>query len=71
VSGYIEFINPLGTSRNKIFNWLVTVHNPSTQPFMNIGGGQRLSTGDVDAIRLLASSGNISGTVKIYGLRAS
>jgi hypothetical protein len=71
VSGKIYLINPLGTARNKVFDWRIATHNPSTVPFINLGGGQRLSTGDVTALRLLASSGNISGIVKISGKRAS
>jgi hypothetical protein len=71
VSGRIMLINPLGTARNKILNWEISVHNPSTQPFTNFGGGQRLSTGDVTALQFKASLGNISGIVKISGKRAA
>jgi hypothetical protein len=34
-----------------------------------VGGGARMATADVDAIRFLASSGNHSGTYRLYGIR--
>ena len=33
-----------------------------------VGGGVRLSAADVDALRIIMSTGNISGTFKLYGV---
>jgi hypothetical protein len=72
LSGRLTLRSPLGTARNKQVTWEITIQNTSTAGFMNIGGGQRLSTGDVTAVRFMFSSGNItSGKIRLYGMKAS
>lgn len=67
----ILIFNPAGTSYTYIkTHGLLT--NASGAPFSVEGGGLRLSAADVDAIRVLSSSGNIaSGEFRLYGLRGA
>jgi len=69
LSGVIRFFNPAGTAAKKIFDFNMS-HLDSTNSIRVMhGAGVRLSTGDVDAVRLVMSSGNItSGEFKLYGI---
>ncbi len=74
VSGVIRIFNPAGTTHNKRASWNLSYSNSTTRGNMAtaVGAGQRVSTADVDALRLLASTGNIeSGIVKVYGVKKS
>ncbi len=67
----IMLFNPLGTNETKVV-WEGVVVNSSTLGQAITGSGVRLSAANVDAIRFLFSSGNISvGTLKVYGIKAS
>lgn len=69
-SGTITIHNPSGARNCRIDYMGVTKTSTADYYFTN-GGGARLATADVDAIRFLCSSGNIaSGTFTLYGVRA-
>ena len=69
ISGTVEMRNPQGTARNKGITFINHFTNSSGTEGCVYGGGARLSTGDVDAVRFLFSSGNItSGTIRMYGI---
>ena len=71
ISFILTLINPLGTSRNKHIEWSGSFHGITTQLIGFRGMGSRLSTADIDAVRFLMSSGNItSGEIDMYGWRA-
>jgi hypothetical protein len=71
LSGIIYMFNPAGTDR------FLTKHDiamvpPDGVPWFGNGGGMRAANADVDAIRFLYSTGNISsGTFTLYGLKDS
>jgi len=72
ISGIVDFINPLGTTRKKVFHYKMNFENVSGDPCMTDGDGVRNSTADIDAFRIKFSSGNItSGKGRLYGLKAS
>lgn len=60
--------NPLGTVHYKAFSATVTYRS---QALSNLGGsvvfGQYQNTAAVDALEFKSSSGNITGTIRIYG----
>ena len=63
--------NPSDTNYTNIHGTAMITQNDG-DVYMNHFAGQRISGADVDAIRFLMSSGNIStGTFKLYGLTAS
>ena len=64
--------NPLGTAVYKKIRWHADYLQPSGQMTTCMGSGCRVATADVDAIRFLMSSGNItSGKFRLYGVKAS
>jgi len=68
INGRIWFFNPLGTATQKIFHMNIQVNADNIVR----GAGIRLSTADVDAVRLLTNTGNFtSGTVRLYGMVTS
>ena len=71
LSGRITIYNPAGTSVNKLFDFDVSYMTAAgSGAIARISGtGTRLATADIDAVRFLFSSGNItSGTFKLYGV---
>lgn len=69
--GTIRIYNPLGTTHNKIVVFDGTYSRNGSSTYVQVhGGGQRLATADVDALRLFFDSGNVaSGLFKLYGVR--
>lgn len=64
--------NPLGTTVYKKIRWQADFMNPSAQMASSHGSGCRAATADVDAVRFLMSSGNItSGKFRLYGIQAT
>jgi hypothetical protein len=70
ISGTMYLYNLDNTARNKIFTYDVG-YQASGGDYVRVSGmGVRASTGDIDAIRFLMSSGNIaSGTFKLFGIK--
>lgn len=69
LNGWIDVIAPHLTNQTTI-QWYLSFETPGGELNMAIGAAKRLSSADVDAWRLLFSSGNIeSGTITTYGLK--
>jgi hypothetical protein len=70
VSGTITIHNPQGTTGTHI-TWENTIYSATPTFFTTRGGAFRDASADVDAIRIIMSSGNISsGTFTLYGRAA-
>jgi len=69
----IDIYNPAGTAVNKHFSFRGSQNESSTgELYLFYGAGSRLSTADIDALRIIQSSGNItSGKFKLYGVKKS
>lgn len=70
-SAVVRFFNPAGTAAKTRFQWLGASNEDSTLGGMSIvhGAGSRGTTEDIDGIRFMFSTGNItSGKFKLYGL---
>jgi hypothetical protein len=68
ISGSI-WIDAVGSaSRLPSFSWNVSVVNPSTAHLAVSGSGVRLTTAAINAVQLLMSAGNLTGTVRVYGI---
>lgn len=71
-TGIIKLCSPYNTTRYKTI-----LHSGAYQGSIHVlntvfGAGQRLATADIDAIRFLFSTGNISsGEFKLYGIKKS
>lgn len=72
LSGHVTIFNPSASNYTKAV-WDVAYMNSSSAALKTVsGGGYRVSTTAVDAIRFIMSSGNIaSGTFVLYGLKAA
>ncbi len=70
VDFYCIFYNPASTTRFKSCIFMSDGLDGSTVHKFNYGGGTRLSTSAVIGLRFLTSSGNISGTISLYGVPA-
>jgi hypothetical protein len=69
VSGIVRFFYPSNTTTPKHFLWAVTTGTGTAIESVN-GAGNRSSTADIDAIRFMFSTGNItSGQFKLYGVK--
>lgn len=70
-SGYVNIYRPSDANNCKL--WYAGTYRSGTGLATKIDGhGERLTAADVDAVRILFSSGNIaSGSVYLYGLRAT
>lgn len=69
ISGYVYINDPSNTDGYPMFNWDLGLLNASSAYFRVYGGGTYNTSGAVDRIRFLFSSGNIaSGTFKLYGI---
>lgn len=68
ISGFI-FLGFRGSaSMYPQWNWLITQSNTTTVLRSLMGSGWRASAAAIDAVQLLFSTGNLTGTVRIYGL---
>lgn len=66
----INIFNPAGTAANKIIGALAFQYDAVA--YVSITTGVRLATADVDAIRFIMASGNItSGEFRLYGVKTS
>ena len=72
VQGSITIVNPAVSGVYKRISSTVG-YRAGTGPFVESegGGGNFATSGQVNALRLLASTGTMSSTVKLYGWRAS
>lgn len=68
VSGNIILINAGSLSDRSRILTQVGWENTATVSFRVNGGGRRLASQDTDAVRFLFSSGNISGTIRMFGI---
>jgi hypothetical protein len=70
VSGIVNLLSPtssVGFARN---TWDLIFATDAGLLRHSIGGGQRLASTDIDAVRFLFSSGNISsGVIQMFGIR--
>jgi len=69
LSGNLTIYNPLDTQWTK-FNFNFTYLDLSGDSNSLTGGGARLSTADVDALRIFMATGTINGLFKLYGFKA-
>lgn len=70
--GIIRFSSPAGTSQQKFFTYEFGYKNTSGV-LIRVGGSgiYKGTTNAINAIRILASSGNMTGTFKLYGIKSS
>ena len=68
--GAFEFtvFNPSSSSHFKHYHSLGTTRNADAAVQFFESGGIYEATSDIDAFRIFQSSGNISGTFKLYGI---
>jgi len=73
VDGILYIVNPAGTSNLTYVNFHGRRESTSGTPYSRITmGGSYLTAEANDAIRFIFASGNIaSGTIKLYGIKAS
>jgi hypothetical protein len=70
LNGQLTLMNPSGTAYHKLVISEVVYINDAGVMISGRTAGRRASTADVDAIRLMMSSGNIAtGTFALYGIR--
>lgn len=70
IDGIVWLINPLNATGRKIISWDIHYQNQLGNTQAIKGTGQRAATSNIDAIRFLMSSGNItSGSINMYGMR--
>lgn len=71
VSGVIKLFSPSNATANKTLGWSAFLPGTTASNVEAISGtGVRLATADIDAIRFMFSSGNItSGEFRLYGVR--
>jgi len=70
VSGDFKFINPGSTTFYKALNFhLSMIHSTSDYLYNMMGTAKYYSTTAVNAFQFLMSSGNITGTVRVYGIK--
>jgi hypothetical protein len=70
-SGSFRLVNPLGTTHHKMVHGKALNNSTSNAGLLMVQdmAGARVSTADVDALRFMMASGNItSGVVRIYGI---
>jgi hypothetical protein len=72
LQGIVTLINPLGTTIKKGINFETTFINETAVSYMTKGAGYSPSTSDVDAVRFIMDSGNItSGKIIMCGYKNS
>ncbi len=69
VYGHLVIFNPSASEYTKVVGQ-ISYQDNDLDPVAFSAGGVRLSAADVDAIQILMDSGNLSGTFKLYGLKA-
>ena len=70
VDGALYFGNPATAAKFKVHGHLTFIKSDSS--ITNVSpSGARVATTDVDAIRFLMASGNVSGTFTLYGLKSA
>lgn len=68
LSGTLNIFNPANATVYTQVGGQMTFLNASTLISVNDISGVRLTNADVDAVRLLMTAGNISGTAQLYGV---
>ena len=72
LSGFIYLIKPSDAANFYCFYDLASLSYPTSQFQRHIGGGQRETAADVNAIRIYHNSNNIvGGTVRLFGINNS
>lgn len=72
LNGRLTLYAPSGTTQQKVITFTGTQASTGTTYYAIQVGGARAATGDVDAVRFLPSTGNLtSGTIRMYGVRKS
>jgi hypothetical protein len=72
VSGQLRLYSPSDATAQKRVMFETSSTDAGATIFNYRGSGMRLATADVDAVRFIMSSGNItSGTIRMYGVRKS
>lgn len=70
VCGHIHFYTPSSTAHKKTFMWDLTYENTANVLCRVQGSGRYLSSNAIDAVQILADSGNLAaGCIKLYGIR--
>lgn len=64
----IELWNPSNSSAHTCLSWRGNIKNGSGQSVNVTGAGSRLAAAAVNAVRILASSGNITATAELWGI---
>jgi hypothetical protein len=67
----LSIFNPAGTTYNKFFGWNIVVSEGQGRAAPMTGGGRRAATAAIDSIQFLASSGNLDGVFRLYGIANS
>lgn len=70
MAGEVALFNPAGTSLHTRLTFHTNRISESGTLVSTVGAAARRATADVDAIRVLASSGTLSGTFILMGLRS-
>lgn len=70
LSGEVKLFNPLNATRFRIIQSLVHFIGTTGELLDVSGSHSRVASADIDAVRFLMSTGNISsGTIRMYGVR--
>lgn len=69
VSCVIHALNVNSTTKYKKFTWTGCVTTATGTFYSVMGSGRRISTAAINALQLKFTSGNITGTIKIYGIK--
>lgn len=70
IDGVVTLVNPLNATARKCITFNMQYQTTLGEQILLIGGGTRLTTSDIDAVRFQFSSGNItSGSIDMYGRR--
>lgn len=68
INGHLELFNPLNATQYKSVGYQVNGWLNDGQFYNCVGSGWRVATADIDAVRFMMSSGNIIGTIRMYGV---
>ena len=68
-SGILKIFDPLSTNRVKHFTWEACVHRHHNGPDHVFVGGYWNTTSAVNAFRFKEASGNITATIRLYGIK--
>lgn len=73
MNGEIRFFNPSSTSAKKVFTWVLSYYRSTgTVQHYTVGGGRfQLDNNAINAVRVMYSSGTITGNIALYGRRKS